>query len=68
MTDHQDELAAEKTEGFKVGEKKTLQEYQELGMLSLPFLPANGIWHLYLIYHSSSPPFHYSNVHLHRQG
>jgi hypothetical protein len=32
MTDHHDDdLAAQKTEGFKVGEKKTLQEYQELG-------------------------------------
>ncbi|KAJ5587275.1 Rho GDP-dissociation inhibitor [Penicillium hispanicum] len=30
MADHHDDLAAEKTEGFKVGEKKTLQEYQEL--------------------------------------
>ncbi|OQE31711.1 hypothetical protein PENSTE_c001G03764 [Penicillium steckii] len=27
---HDDDLAASKTEGFKVGEKKTLQEYQEL--------------------------------------
>ncbi|KAJ5397807.1 Rho GDP-dissociation inhibitor [Penicillium cosmopolitanum] len=27
---HNDDLAATKTEGFKVGEKKTLQEYQEL--------------------------------------
>jgi hypothetical protein len=34
MTDHHDDdLAAQKTEGFKVGEKKTLQEYQELGKL-----------------------------------
>lgn len=31
MADHHDDLAAEKTEGFKVGQKKTLQEYQELG-------------------------------------
>lgn len=28
---HDDDLAATKTEGFKVGEKKTMQEYQELG-------------------------------------
>lgn len=28
---HDDELAATKTEGFKVGEKKTLEEYQKLG-------------------------------------
>ncbi|OQD76630.1 hypothetical protein PENDEC_c004G00227 [Penicillium decumbens] len=27
---HDDDLAASKTQGFKVGEKKTLQEYQEL--------------------------------------
>lgn len=32
MSDHHDDdLATTKTEGFKVGEKKTLQEYQELG-------------------------------------
>ncbi|KAJ6102492.1 Rho GDP-dissociation inhibitor [Penicillium sp. IBT 16267x] len=30
MSDHHDELAATKTEGFKVGEKKTMEEYQEL--------------------------------------
>lgn len=28
---HEDDLAATKTEGFKVGEKKTIQEYQDLG-------------------------------------
>ena len=28
---HHEDLTASKTEGFKVGEKKTLQEYQELG-------------------------------------
>ena len=27
----EDELAAEQTEGFKVGEKKTIDEYQQLG-------------------------------------
>ena len=27
-----EELQAEKTEGFKVGEKKTLDEYSKLGM------------------------------------
>lgn len=30
MTDH-DDLHAEPTEGFKVGEKKTIDEYQQLG-------------------------------------
>jgi len=33
MTDHHDDLHAEQTEGFKVGEKKTIDEYQKLGML-----------------------------------
>jgi Rho GDP-dissociation inhibitor len=33
---HDDDLAAQKTEGFKVGEKKTLQEYQELGKSCFP--------------------------------
>lgn len=28
---HDDDLATSKTQGFKVGEKKSLQEYQELG-------------------------------------
>jgi hypothetical protein len=35
MTDHitEDELQAEATEGFKVGAKKTINEYQQLGEL-----------------------------------
>lgn len=37
MADH-DELHAEQTEGFKVGEKKTIDEYQKLG--PLPYPPA----------------------------
>lgn len=28
---HQDDLKPDATEGFKVGEKKTLNEYHELG-------------------------------------
>jgi Rho GDP-dissociation inhibitor len=32
MADHHDDLHAEQTEGFKVGEKKTIDEYQKLGM------------------------------------
>lgn len=35
MADHEDDLVASKTEGFKVGEKKTIEEYQELGKLIL---------------------------------
>jgi Rho GDP-dissociation inhibitor len=31
MADHADDLHAEQTEGFKVGEKKTIDEYQKLG-------------------------------------
>ena len=31
MADH-DDLHAETTEGFKVGEKKTIDEYQQLGL------------------------------------
>ncbi|OJJ62048.1 hypothetical protein ASPSYDRAFT_54990 [Aspergillus sydowii CBS 593.65] len=30
MADHEDDLAASKTEGFKLGEKKTIAEYNEL--------------------------------------
>ena len=33
MADHDDELAPSKTAGFKVGEKKTVEEYQKLGKL-----------------------------------
>jgi len=29
--DHDDDLTAERTEGFKVGEKKTMEEYHQLG-------------------------------------
>ena len=32
MADH-DDLVASKTEGFKVGEKKTVEEYKQLGKL-----------------------------------
>ena len=31
MADHNDDLTASKTEGFKVGEKKTIEEYKQLG-------------------------------------
>lgn len=31
MADQHDDLHAEQTAGFKVGEKKTLDEYQNLG-------------------------------------
>lgn len=37
MSDHHEDLAATKTEGFKVGEKKTMEEYQELGKEAFPF-------------------------------
>lgn len=34
MVDHtDDELAASKTAGFNVGEKKTLEEYKQLGKI-----------------------------------
>lgn len=36
MADHHDDLHAEQTEGFKVGEKKTIDEYQKLGKSSRP--------------------------------
>jgi Rho GDP-dissociation inhibitor len=36
MADHHDDLHAEQTEGFKVGEKKTIDEYQKLGMFPSP--------------------------------
>lgn len=45
--DHDEELTAEPTEGFKVGEKKTIDEYQQLGachccLPSFPFaIPAS---------------------------
>lgn len=46
-----DDLEVEQTEGFKLGEKKTIAEYQNLGMLLLvaqqsimpqPSISANG--------------------------
>lgn len=36
MADHADDLHAEQTEGFKVGEKKTIDEYQKLGTWQPP--------------------------------
>jgi len=47
-TDHvtDDELKPEETEGFKVGEKKTIEEYQKLGKcLSTTFCLT---WHPFL--------------------
>jgi Rho GDP-dissociation inhibitor len=34
MVDHDDELAPTKTDGYKIGEKKTVEEYQKLGKTS----------------------------------
>lgn len=31
MASHDDDLVASKTEGYKAGEKKTLEEYAKLG-------------------------------------
>jgi Rho GDP-dissociation inhibitor len=31
VDNHEDDLAATQTEGFKVGEKKTIDEYNQLG-------------------------------------
>ena len=31
----EDDLAPTKTEGYKVGEKKTVEEYSQLGMINL---------------------------------
>jgi hypothetical protein len=40
MADHvtEEELQPEQTEGFKVGEKKTIDEYQKLGKFALSLL------------------------------
>lgn len=38
MADHEDDLTATKTEGFKVGEKKTIEEYTKLGKSGLSAL------------------------------
>jgi hypothetical protein len=38
-----DDLAADKTPGFKVGEKKTIDEYQKLGESVTVSLYATGI-------------------------
>lgn len=46
---HEDDLVASKTEGFKVGEKKTIEEYQELGK------EANHLM-------STTSPFHHNHT------
>ncbi len=44
MSNQQDELAPEKTEGFKVGEKKTLEEYKTLGtFVRFLVMPENSL-------------------------
>jgi hypothetical protein len=40
---HEDELKVEKTEGFKVGEKKTLDEYLKLGMFRMSIVQVSHI-------------------------
>jgi Rho GDP-dissociation inhibitor len=47
MADHHDDLHAEQTEGFVVGEKKTIDEYQNLGMFT---------WQRSLSAHIADPP------------
>ena len=39
-----DELSADKTPGFKVGEKKTIDEYQQLGKSMLKDEERENIW------------------------
>ena len=45
MASHpEDELAAEQTEGFRVGEKKTIDEYQQLGKTGSSFdMASHGV-------------------------
>jgi len=48
MADHADDLHPEQTEGFKVGEKKTIDEYQKLGkQLLLPLRGQASLPHMY---------------------
>jgi len=48
---HEDELAAEQTAGFKVGEKKTIDEYKNLGKyvflnsICFPYAMVSGTVH-----------------------
>lgn len=37
--DHDEDLAASTTEGYKVGEKKTIEEYTQLGAVPSAFPP-----------------------------
>lgn len=51
MPEHEEDLVASQTEGFKVGEKKTIEEYQNLGMCYLRWpTPSRAI-----LYPSHSP-------------
>lgn len=49
MADNHDDLHAEQTEGFKVGEKKTLDEYQNLGMWTQIGLSAPSLLQLLML-------------------
>lgn len=57
MTEH-DDLHPEPTEGFKVGEKKTIDEYQQLGVCT-PSPPLSSA--LDHAPRSSSLPHHYKS-------
>lgn len=39
-----EELLPDATEGFKVGEKKTLDEYAKMGMFRSPFSVSSSTW------------------------
>ncbi|EFE42240.1 hypothetical protein TRV_03020 [Trichophyton verrucosum HKI 0517] len=44
MADHEDELATTRTDGFKVGEKKTVEEYQKLEDTEITYIQATALY------------------------
>jgi hypothetical protein len=59
MSSQEDDLNATKTEGYKVGEKKTLEEYQKLGKYI--FLQ----WGMLYVHSLISGPEHTNSLELH---
>lgn len=53
MASHgEEDLVASTTAGFKVGEKKTLEEYTKLGEISFITLCSDLLWHVERLSHN----------------
>ena len=59
---HDDDLGVEKTEGFKVGEKKTVEEYLKTGKDAYIRLNLSTYFRIYVAFTEISPCFKASDL------